>query len=1173
MKTARQTITSRLLRSVRLLALMMIALVILLLAGLYFLLGTDRGLQWVRDGVQRYGGKTLRIDKVSGRLLGNFELYDLRYSGADGTRLQLDRLRVDWTPTALWHGLLHLDQVTVDDLRMDLPAASKKKSSKPFELPQTLPLNLRIDALQLNGFDLRQADAALFTLTGASFKGSWIGDVLMISSLSTTLPQTGPLTLQAEVVTGARQLRIKTLRLNGPGNAELTGTLGYTDAPSNLTLRWENLQWPLTGKAVPTVSALQGQARLTGTLSNYRYRLTTQAQSTGKLLHLQLDGSGDVQQVKIDTLALEAGKAGSVQAQGRIGWSPGWTADLEVALRHLDPAVFDAQFPGDLNGQAHLETQHDAGKRPVIVFDAALTRSTLRGQPLGLQAQGRTQLQAAEFDVDLRQLVLTLGRTRLQVSGRATPPFDLQGRLNSPDLGVFAPQLGGKLDSDFRLRGSLATPHLLSTGAVRNLRDGVRRVASIDWSADLDPLKPSKLNLQVKDASIAGSGSGGFVVSQATLQASGIEKYQHIKLHAATTRGRLDLQLTGGYNRRREEWGGQIVSLRLAPADLPVWTLQNSPGLLLGHQRLSLESTCLAGGSGRICADLKQAVKQPGLQLSWTLDAVHLASFKPLLPQRFDLAGQLDGSGKLHWRNGDLDTAESKMTLQDGALSLPGAPTLRFRPSALTVTEKQQTLHAVLDLKAAQGQFQFDASAAPAARFDQRTLSGSVRLTIPDLTFVQPFVAELQSLRGRVDGVLGLGGSIAQPQLTGHVDLANASAKLRTPGITLQNVSFSFSGAGGGPLSIKGTMQSGGGRLDVSGQLDPTKIPLRAQLAAKGENFQVMDTPDARIWVTPDLTLLRDAEGFHLAGSLSVPKADITPRGGLGDDAGVAVSADQQIVGQKPPPPGTPFKLYARLDLSLGKDVRFKGYGLTTHIAGQVALNQTPGQPPLAQGELTLVDGRYKAYGQDLNIQTGRLIFSGGPVTRPGIDLLAVRKPRENIQVGVQVRGTLDKPQLTLTSQPGMPRSEQLSWLLFGQPLSQNSSANQSAIASAALSLGLSGGGYIANKIGKELGIDTVSVGSPSGGGSAVAADPYAITGSQAAQGTPGAATAAGSQAAQLTIGKYLTPKLFVSYGVSLFQPGQTFRLLYDLGHGFKLQTESGVSNGGDLIYSFERGK
>ena len=88
---------------------------------------------------------------------------------------------------------------------------------------------------------------------------------------------------------------------------------------------------------------------------------------------------------------------------------------------------------------------------------------------------------------------------------------------------------------------------------------------------------------------------------------------------------------------------------------------------------------------------------------------------------------------------------------------------------------------------------------------------------------------------------------------------------------------------------------------------------------------------------------------------------------------------------------------------------------------------------------------------------------------------------------------------------------------------------------------------------------------------SSVAADASAISGSQAAQ----SATTTGTSSAQtqLTLGKYLTPKLFVSYGVSLFEPGQTFRLLYDLGHGFKLQTESGTATGADLLYSFERGK
>lgn len=1269
MKAEKQT---RRLRWLRTAILVVIVLIVLLLGALYFLLGSDRGLQLIRDGVQRYGGKTLQVDKVSGRLLGRFDLYDVRYTGADGTRLQLDRLRVDWMPTALLHGLLRLDRVTLDDLRLDLPSASKKTSSKPVELPQTLPLNLRIDELQLNGLDLRQAGAAQFTLASASFKGSWIGNALRIDQLSTALPQTGPLTLQAQAVTGARQIEIKTLQLSGPGSATLTGTLGYADTPTDLTLNWKDLQWPLTGKAVRTVSALQGQAQLNGTLSNYRYSLTAQTQYAGKSLHLQLVGSGNKELTKIGTLKLDAGKGGSVQAQGtvawspkrmadldltlhrldpalfmpgwnglingtmqtrttfvdnepdmaftlkvdnsklrgyplslsakgnstarqatlksltldaakghvqaqgRVGWSPRLTADLDLKLQHLNPAVFAAQFPGDVNGHVRLKTQQAGSKTPVITYDAALSRSTLRGKPLSLQTQGDAKLDAHKPVINLKRLALALGSTHLDVRGRATPPFDLKGKLNSPDLGVFDPQLGGRLSFDFRLQGTRARPHLVSKGEGHDVHDGARRVASIDWNADLDPLKPSKLSLQVKDASIVNidnSGSSGLVVSQATLQASGIEKYQHIKLYAVTTRGRLDLQLAGGYNRRREEWGGQIVSLRLAPLNLPAWTLQNSPGLLLGRKRLSLESTCLTGDSGKICADLQRAVKQPGLKLSWTLDDVHLASFKPLLPKAFNLAGQVDGNGKLHWQDGNVDSISSKMTLKGGEVTLQGEPPLRFQPSTLTVEQQQRALHAIVDLKAVQGQIQADVTAASAARFGERGLSGSVKLSVPDLALLQPFIAELQSVRGRVDGAFTLGGSIAQPQLAGHIDLADGSAKLRTPGITLQNVSFDLSGDGGGPLSIKGSMQSGGGSLEVGGQIDPTKIPLRVKLDVKGENFQAMDTLDARVWVTPDLTLLRDAEGIHIDGSLSVPKANITPHGGLGDDEGVTVSPDQQIVGQKPQPAGTPLKLYSKLDLILGKDVNFKGYGLTTRITGKVAVNETPKHPPLAQGELTLVDGKYKAYGQDLNIKTGRLIFSGGPVTRPGIDILAVRKPREDIQVGVQVRGTLDKPQLTLTSQPAMPREQQLSWLLFGQPLEQNSSGNQGIIAGAALSLGLSGGDYFANKIGKNLGIDTVTVGSASGGGSAVAADPYAIAGSQAAQGTAGAATAAGSQAAQLTLGKYLTPRLFVSYGVSLFQPGQTFRLLYDLGHGFKVQTESGVSTGGDLIYSFERGK
>jgi translocation and assembly module TamB len=99
-------------------------------------------------------------------------------------------------------------------------------------------------------------------------------------------------------------------------------------------------------------------------------------------------------------------------------------------------------------------------------------------------------------------------------------------------------------------------------------------------------------------------------------------------------------------------------------------------------------------------------------------------------------------------------------------------------------------------------------------------------------------------------------------------------------------------------------------------------------------------------------------------------------------------------------------------------------------------------------------------------------------------------------------------------------------------------------LANAALSLGLSGTDFLAQSLRGGLRLDEISIGSEPG---------------------------EDAQLAKFTVGKYLSPKLYVSYGVGLFQPGHVFKLLYDLGHGFKVSTESGVQTGGDLLYSVER--
>ncbi len=94
----------------------------------------------------------------------------------------------------------------------------------------------------------------------------------------------------------------------------------------------------------------------------------------------------------------------------------------------------------------------------------------------------------------------------------------------------------------------------------------------------------------------------------------------------------------------------------------------------------------------------------------------------------------------------------------------------------------------------------------------------------------------------------------------------------------------------------------------------------------------------------------------------------------------------------------------------------------------------------------------------------------------------------------------------------------------------------------AATSAGLSKGAALAESIGHQLGFQDVSV-----------------------------TREANSDQPWLTVGRYLSPKLYVSYGVGLFEPGSVVRLRYELTEHWKVQGESGTSSGADILYTIER--
>ncbi len=56
-----------------------------------------------------------------------------------------------------------------------------------------------------------------------------------------------------------------------------------------------------------------------------------------------------------------------------------------------------------------------------------------------------------------------------------------------------------------------------------------------------------------------------------------------------------------------------------------------------------------------------------------------------------------------------------------------------------------------------------------------------------------------------------------------------------------------------------------------------------------------------------------------------------------------------------------------------------------------------------------------------------------------------------------------------------------------------------------------------------------------------------------------------------LVLGRYLSPRLYVSYGVSLTEQLNVLKLRYSLGDHWAVRTEVGQARGADLVYSIDK--
>ncbi|MDR2195779.1 MAG: translocation/assembly module TamB domain-containing protein [Gallionellaceae bacterium] len=951
-------------------------------------------------------------------------------------------------------------------------------------------------------------------------------------------------------------LTIEQLHLHAPkfsGVFDAQGKIHLDAQPlkGDIALDWTGVVLPadLVGQTLAT----HGHLTASGDAQNFQAQGKLAAGPPDHLadLDFRLDGTPDkIQLQRFDLKQPQGGLhiSGVVRLQPQIGWN--LTADAD----RLNPGLFMKDWPGSinfaLNTDGNMQKDGAAGK---IKLDNL--SGVLRGRPLS----GSADLAFSPPFKAVGNLRLSSGNSRVSLDGTNS---DMRIHLGINSLGDWLPNASGSLRGDISLRGEWpkmdATGHIAAAG----IAQGETKLETLGLDIDVRDLSAPSGKVALNGKNIA---AAGYAFDTLAFNVDGNQAAHRANLNIVGRRLSLATALTGSMTQDGNAWRGTLQTLTLNTGTrLPPWTLTRPTTLSYANGAFELEELCLASAEqSSLCASVQQ-VADGGLRTKFDLKHLPLRTMtrfaSPDSPVRLD--GELNGNGAIDLSADGVLNGQATLDSEAGTLTYPDLDEnsllswskLRLR-AQFSPQQYDLTLGSDLDDG---GRIDGHIVTAP-PRDGDAPLSGKLSARINKLSVMDMLVASMSSTSGYLDADFSLSGSMQKPGMKGQLTLVDFATEIPAAGLKLRDGNVTVSSSDAENFNIDGSVASTEGKLALKGHagLAPDAPIL---LTLSGENFLAANIPGVSLHVSPDLKLERTSKRFLLSGAVAIPRltADLSKLPNISTAAGASVpkvSSDVVIVGEEAPPPKDPLPIEVDITLKLGVEqngavaqngrrVHLLGYGLDSDLSGQLVITQAVNRPPVGRGQINLT-GTFQAYGQNLRIEQGRLLFAGTPVEDPGLDIRAVRAnmPDSNTTVGLQVRGTASRPTLTVFSDPAMEQSDALAFLVTGKPLSQIQGGESSAVSNAASTLGTLGGSLLAQNVGEKMGLDDVSVDDNASVGGAV-----------------------------LTIGKYLSPRLYLSYGVGLFTPGQVVTLRYRISRLFDFEMQNGtLSSRAGLNYRTER--
>lgn len=1156
-----------------------LCLIIPLSAGAYWLLGSDTGAQWVLRTAQPYLPVTIQFSHINGSLWQGLAFLDLDVvpttSDNGIPHIKVREAGFRWNPMTLPQGRVSIAELYINGGNVALASTSDKTSSDPLQLTDIkLPIAIVVNQLTLNNNTLT-TNGNTQALPDITTRVKWVGRRLTLDKLVINYQQervAGDINIQfANPMTFA-------LHETHNGSTHFTGTCEQQESiHCKSNLQWRNFSHPITDP----VSFPNGELNIQLDKNNLHIIGNTDFVSDHLVTEFELDTHIDLQQQQLILNRLNAELlSGTIESSGSLSWQDGLRINAHSRLDQIDisqwvePTIQHSQVT--LHNTFELTQQGDTfNANTLVTIDAwELNDKTIRGT-----------LAAKLEDQTLRLKTLSLQSEHSAVSASGYYQLNTQAlsatlKASTTDLGDLIPDTSGTINTELTLAGALNKPKVSLQATIHNLRFETLGLEHFTLATTLQSnakkVSPEALlqNLRINqfDAHAQNFSAGETVFANADLSLTGTLADHQLSLSANNLPGQFNLEtltFSAGLQLPPADKNGSIAFTDAAwrvhlqtlqfnrenPIVPAPFILEKPTDILLSQAQSTTNELCIKKQRTRICINQLTYNADGKFNIDTLVNGIYLDRERILFPEYYDslppgwdlegeIVGSFTGSGtythnKLALRTdnrleivnaaihyGDPESPENNQDypVKDFWLTLNGTEE-SVKLQGKTVLEGAQEL--VVD-----GTFKNLADKDPDI---QVSLRGQIQQFQP-LQLLFPSASELQG-RANIDVELIKNARVPDGAITGTLDVSDFGLFLPAYGtrVTQWNLQANATQY---TLNVTGDGHIGDGEARITGKLHTTPgEPLATDIAIVGEKLTLVNQPDRRFNASPNIQITGKGLNWHLGGKITINDSflhlETIP------DSAVSVSEDAKVYGIDEQENTSPVRFSADIEITAGDKIYFKGFGLTTGIAGRLYYTRQPEHGDHLQGILTLPSGKFTSYGQKLEIEDGQIFFSGAP-NNPTLDVRAARKI-DAVTAGIWLHGPANQLKSSLYSSPSMSDSDILAYMLTGKPLSRATESEAGSMEGAALAMGLRQALPTLQKIGSQIGISDISVESgPTGSGGSLAA------------------------------GKRVNDKIYVKYQYGLVGAVGRFVIEYSLTNRLKLEAGSGDTDTLDITYTWD---